>query len=537
MPAKRALIVDDSKSARVVLSRMLERHELAVDTTESAESALAYLGAHRPDVIFMDHVMPGMDGLEAVQAIKRNPATAAIPILMYTSQDTDLYAGEARARGAAGVLAKQLAPLDISRALYDLQLLPDRRGQRASALEPVSLPLLSANDIVMPVPAAARHGAADAGEAAVAAAVAPAIATTAAGHASAAPPAAPTLGVEDVRGVVEPILQAQMADLRRFVVASLDSVTARVVHELHGRVVAVAPPAAAAAGAVISAEVAAAAGPPADLPTEPASTRRAPANRYALATLGGLAALGVGAVLATGLLAWQQHRELASLAARFAAQERTLAAERALLAAVPASAAPAAAGPARVAGDASNAGAAPAKGTAGTAGGTAGTAGAAATPGATAADTIAVLVPYGELPLAGSRLAALRSTLAVLEQRGFTGTLHVRVLAGDFCLTGNPAEGYALAPDDMPANRCDLIGNPRLAALRTGPGEPAAVALAAAVRRRTQGAISVSFAAPARPPTTTGYPTAPDTSAAQWNAAASAHNRVEFVTELWPATG
>ena len=45
---KRALIVDDSKSARVVLSRVLEKLELAVDTTESAESALDYLRENRP---------------------------------------------------------------------------------------------------------------------------------------------------------------------------------------------------------------------------------------------------------------------------------------------------------------------------------------------------------------------------------------------------------------------------------------------------------------------------------------------------------
>ena len=84
MTAKRALIVDDSKSARVVLSRLLEKHDLTVDTTDSAESALLYLREHRPDVIFMDQVMGGMDGLTAVQAIKGDPSTASIPIMMYT---------------------------------------------------------------------------------------------------------------------------------------------------------------------------------------------------------------------------------------------------------------------------------------------------------------------------------------------------------------------------------------------------------------------------------------------------------------------
>ena len=99
---KRALIVDDSRSARVILSRMLEQQGMTVDTAESAEQALEYLQRSRPDVIFMDHLMPGMDGLQAVKAIKENPATATIPIMMYTSQEGELYVGQARALGAIG---------------------------------------------------------------------------------------------------------------------------------------------------------------------------------------------------------------------------------------------------------------------------------------------------------------------------------------------------------------------------------------------------------------------------------------------------
>ncbi|MEL7536304.1 MAG: response regulator [Pseudomonadota bacterium] len=124
MTPKCALIVDDSRSARVVLQRMLESHELDVDTAESAEQALDYLTEHRPDVIFMDHLMPGMDGFEAVQAIKENPATATIPIMMYTSQEGELYVGQARALGAVGVLPKQIAPVEVSRVLKSLRLIP-----------------------------------------------------------------------------------------------------------------------------------------------------------------------------------------------------------------------------------------------------------------------------------------------------------------------------------------------------------------------------------------------------------------------------
>ncbi len=122
--AKTALIVDDSASARFILSRLLLQHELNVDTAESAEDALDYLGQHRPDVIFMDHLMPGMDGFQAVKAIKANPATATIPIMMYTSQEGELYVGQARALGALGVLPKQVKPVEVSKVLHSLRLVP-----------------------------------------------------------------------------------------------------------------------------------------------------------------------------------------------------------------------------------------------------------------------------------------------------------------------------------------------------------------------------------------------------------------------------
>src|SRR5215468_3437639 len=139
MGAKRALIVDDSKSARVFLSRILEKYEIDVDSAENAEAAIEYLGHHRPDVIFMDHMMPGMDGFQAVQAIKNNPRTATIPIMMYTSQEGELYLGQARALGAVGVLPKQIKPADVSKVLYQLHLVQDRRSTEQSSFKQVTL--------------------------------------------------------------------------------------------------------------------------------------------------------------------------------------------------------------------------------------------------------------------------------------------------------------------------------------------------------------------------------------------------------------
>jgi CheY-like chemotaxis protein len=196
MARKRALVVDDSESARVILSRMLEKYEIEVDLAESAEQAIDYLKTNRPDAIFMDHLMPGMDGLQAVKAIKSNPHTAMIPIMMYTSQEGELYVGQARALGAMGVLPKQLRPVDVSKVLYELHLLPNRRDSAEPALSPVE---------------------SDAGPAITGA--------TAAGG---------TLGLGGTSaGLSSPPKPAEAAaDIRRFIADTVNSSAARIVREI-----------------------------------------------------------------------------------------------------------------------------------------------------------------------------------------------------------------------------------------------------------------------------------------------------------------
>lgn len=151
---KRVLVVDDSKSARLVLRRMLEKYELQVDTVESASLALDYLARNRPDAIFMDHMMPGMDGFQAVRAIKANPRTATIPVMMYTSKGGDLYIGQARALGAVGVLPKTVAPAQLFESLRKIGVVRERRSEdrmldddgaseRAEDIEPRHAPVIT----------------------------------------------------------------------------------------------------------------------------------------------------------------------------------------------------------------------------------------------------------------------------------------------------------------------------------------------------------------------------------------------------------
>ena len=94
----RVLIVDDSVMNLTVEKRLLERTGISVDTAKSGEEALAMTRAERYDVIFMDHLMPEMDGIECLQHIRTQVAglNNRVPIIVLTanaeSENKQLYA-------------------------------------------------------------------------------------------------------------------------------------------------------------------------------------------------------------------------------------------------------------------------------------------------------------------------------------------------------------------------------------------------------------------------------------------------------------
>ena len=139
MARQSVLIVDDSKTAQIRLRKMLERFNVSVDTSLSAEEALGYLSHKIPDVMFLDHHMEGMDGLEALRIIKANPSTAMIPVIMYTSEKGDVYVGQARALGALDILNKGIIkPDNLNRVLQRLNIKPRQEEDPQTAEQRVT---------------------------------------------------------------------------------------------------------------------------------------------------------------------------------------------------------------------------------------------------------------------------------------------------------------------------------------------------------------------------------------------------------------
>ncbi|TNC82445.1 MAG: hypothetical protein C9356_03195 [Oleiphilus sp.] len=148
MPVKTTLVVDDSKSARIMLSRMLKKTGLEVSMVESGKEAIRFMENNPPpDVIFMDHMMPGMDGVQTSKAIS---GAYASPIFMYTSKEGPEYEAEAKMAGAAGILGK---PAEMER-LHDIIAQLNNQPSESSDLpivdEPVTAEEIQAVDQAIP---------------------------------------------------------------------------------------------------------------------------------------------------------------------------------------------------------------------------------------------------------------------------------------------------------------------------------------------------------------------------------------------------
>jgi len=111
---------------------MLESMDIDSVALFSAEDALEYLKSNLPDIIFLDHTMPGMDGLETIKLIKSNPMTATVPVLMYTAKQGDVYVSQARALGAVDVLPKGMEKNYLAKALTKLGLIKDTVSDSSS---------------------------------------------------------------------------------------------------------------------------------------------------------------------------------------------------------------------------------------------------------------------------------------------------------------------------------------------------------------------------------------------------------------------
>ena len=111
---RRVLLIDDDRSLLEIAERLLNKEGFSPVSTDSPASAAHLARVIVPDIILLDILMPEVDGWSVLRALKRDPATAAIPVVMLSIVDDRKRAIES---GALGVVAKPLQRAELLRML------------------------------------------------------------------------------------------------------------------------------------------------------------------------------------------------------------------------------------------------------------------------------------------------------------------------------------------------------------------------------------------------------------------------------------
>ena len=115
---KKILVVDDEEGFLSVIKEALEIREFEVLAARNAIEAGLELASRKPDLILMDMKMPGINGLQACTAIKKNPNTADIPLIVISAISDESEIKKAYKIGVAEYFIK---PVDIEKLVRKIK--------------------------------------------------------------------------------------------------------------------------------------------------------------------------------------------------------------------------------------------------------------------------------------------------------------------------------------------------------------------------------------------------------------------------------
>jgi len=111
--AGRILIVeDDPKTMKLIRDVLVQKGYTVIEATDGTQG-IELAKSKKPDLILMDTLMPNIDGITALNAIKSDKSTTNIPVLMVTALDYDLNQKLARQMGAVGYITKPINIRDL----------------------------------------------------------------------------------------------------------------------------------------------------------------------------------------------------------------------------------------------------------------------------------------------------------------------------------------------------------------------------------------------------------------------------------------
>ncbi len=104
--ARTILIVEDNQADRARLEKLLSEAGYLVNSVENGTDAIAAAKNNKPDAIFMDVNMPGVDGFAATRALRDDSKTKDIPVVLVTAKDQKADKAWGQMLGAKGYITK-----------------------------------------------------------------------------------------------------------------------------------------------------------------------------------------------------------------------------------------------------------------------------------------------------------------------------------------------------------------------------------------------------------------------------------------------
>ena len=117
MPIKKIMVVDDSPTERAYLDNLLKKKGFEVTLVESGEAAIERAKADRPDLIFVDIMMPRLDGYQTCALIKKSGKHHTTPVVMLSSKDSLFDRARGRMVGSDEYLTKPFTKESLLRAV------------------------------------------------------------------------------------------------------------------------------------------------------------------------------------------------------------------------------------------------------------------------------------------------------------------------------------------------------------------------------------------------------------------------------------